>query len=158
MVKYRIKLTEDEVSELTSIIRKGSHSAHSYRAALVLLNCDEGDYSEREKSTHEEISNFLRIGMRTIERIKQRFVEGGLERALERAESSRIYEKKVDGDLEARIVQLSCSEPPEGYAGWSLRLLAEKVVDLEYTDYLSHVSVHNTLKKTKLSHGKSKVG
>ena len=165
MAKYRIKLTEDEVNELTSIVKKGSHSTQSYRAAQVLLNCDEGEYS-LGKNTHQNISNVLKINMRTIERIKKKFVEGGLEGVLERAESSRIYDKKVDGDLEAKIVQLCCSEPPEGRARWTMRLLAEKIVELEYVGYLSHactlrstrVSVHNTLKKTKLSHGKSKVG
>jgi len=157
MVKYRIKLTADEVSELSSITKKGSHSTLSYRAALVLLNCDEGEHS-LGKSTHKEISNVLKINERTIERIKQRFVEGGLECALERAESSRIYNKKVDGDLEAKIVQICCSDPPEGHARWTVRLVAEKVIELEYIDYISHVSVHNTLKKTKLSLGKSKVG
>ena len=98
MIKYRIKLTEDEVSELVSIMKKGSHTSyfvqststtHAYRAACVLLNCDEGQYS-LGKSTNEEIAKVLKIGMRTIDRIKQRFVEGGLECALERAESSRI--------------------------------------------------------------------
>jgi hypothetical protein len=92
--------------------------------------------------------------MRTIDRIKQRCVEEGLEKALERAESSRIYENKVDGDLEARIVQLCCSEPPEGFSKWSLRLLADKVVELGYIDKLSHVSVHSTLKKTNLNLGR----
>lgn len=153
MAKYRIKLTEEEVIELKSIIKKGSHSTQAYRAAQVLLNCDEGGYS-LGKSTNEEISNVLKIGMRTIDRIKQRFVEGGLERALERAESTRIYPKKVDGDLEAKIVQLCCSEPPKGFAKWSLRLLASEVVKLEYVDYISHVSVRKTLKKTNLSRGK----
>ena len=143
MAKYKFKLTEDEVSELTSIIKKGSHTTHAYRAALVLLNCDDGDYS-LGKSTHEEIVKVLKIGMRTIDRIKQRFVEGGLDCALERSESTRVYEKKVDGDLEAKIVQLCCSQPPEGFARWTVRLVAEKVVELEYVDYLSHVSVHNT--------------
>jgi len=157
MAKYRIKLTKDEVSELTSIIKKGSHSTLAYRAAIVLLNCDEGEFC-LGKSTHQHISDVMKIGMRTIDRIKQRFVEGGLDCALERAESTRIYEKKVDGDLEAKIVQLCCSEPPKGFARWTCRLVAEKVVELEYVDYLSHVSVHNTLKKTKLSLGKSKVG
>jgi transposase len=157
MAKYRIKLTEDEVDELTSIIKKGSHTTQSYRAAQVLLNCDEGEHS-LGKNTHQKISNILKINMRTIERIKKKFVEGGMECALERAVSSRIYEKKVDGDLEAKMVQLCCSEPPEGRARWTVRLLAEKLVELEYVDYLSHVSVHNILKKTKLSPGKLKVG
>ena len=153
MAKYRIKLTKDEVGELTSIIKKGSHTTQSYRAAYVLLNCDEGDFS-LGKSVNEQISKVLKIGMRTIDRIKQKFVEGGLERALERTESIRIYTQKVDGDLEAKIVQLCCSEPPQGFARWTLRMLSDKVVELGYVDKLSHVSVYNTLKKTNLNHGK----
>ena len=153
MASYRIKLTEAEVGELTSIVKKGSHTTQTYRAAYVLLNCDEGDYS-LGKSTNEQISKVLKIGMRTIDRIKQKCVEEGLETCLERSKSSRIYEKKVDGDLEARIVQLCCSEPPPGFSKWSLRMLAEKIVELGYVDEISHVSVYNTLKKTNLNLGK----
>jgi transposase len=153
MAKYRIKLSKEEVDEVSSIVKKGSHTTQTYRASYVLLNCDEGEYS-LGKSTHEQISNVLKIGMRTIDRIKQKCAEEGLEKALERSESSRIYEKKVDGDLEARIVQMCCSKPPEGFSKWSLRLLAEKAVELGYVDRLSHVSVYNTLKKTNLNLGK----
>jgi len=153
MVRYIIKLNQDEVIELTSIVKKGSHTSQTYRAAYVLLNCDEGEYA-LGKSTNEQICSVLKIGMRTVDRIKQRFIEGGLDRALERAKGTRVYEKKVDGDLEAKIVQLCCSDPPEGYAKWTVRMLAEKVVELKYVDYLSHVSVHNTLKKMNLSLGK----
>jgi transposase len=157
MAKYRIKLTQEEVKELTSIVKKGSHTTQAYRAAHVLLNCDEGAYSFG-KSTNEQISKVLKIGMRTIDRIKQKCVEGGVERALERAESNRIYCRKVDGNLEAKIVQLCCSKPPQGFARWTLRMLADKVVELGYADKLSHVSIHNTLKKTNLSPGGYKVG
>ena len=153
MVKYRIKLNQDEVNELHALIKKGSHTSQAYRAACVLLNCDEGDYS-LGKSTGEEISGVLKIGMRTIDRIKQKCIEGGIERALERAESERVYPRKVDGDLEAKISQLCCSESPEGFSRWTLRLLAAKVVELGYIDSLSHVTVRNVLKKTNLSHGK----
>jgi transposase len=153
MAKYRIKLAQEEVIELTSIIKKGSHTSQTYKAAYVLLNCDEGAYS-LGKSTNEQIVKVLKIGMRTIDRIKQKCVEGGVDCALERAESKRIYEKKVDGDLEAKIVQLCCSEPPKGFARWTLRMLSDKVVELGYIDKLSHVSVHKTLKKTNLSLGK----
>jgi len=118
-----------------------------------LLNCDEGAYS-LGKSTNEQIAKVLKIGMRSIDRIKQKCVEGGLEKALERAESTRIYAQKVDGNLEAKIVKLCCSEPPKGFAKWTLRMLANKVVELGYVDELSHVSVYNTLKKTNLNHGK----
>jgi len=157
MATYRIKLTRDEVNELSSIIKKGSHSSHAYRAACVLLNCDEGDFS-LGKSTNEQICNVLKISMRTIDRIKQRCIEGGIECALERAESDRIYVGKVDGDLEARITQLCCSEAPEGFSRWTLRMLAETVVELGYVDSLSHVSVYNVLKKKNLSLGKPIVG
>jgi len=153
MAKYRIKLTQDEVNELASIVRRGSHTTQTYKAAYVLLNCDEGDYS-LGKSTNEQVCSVLKIGMRTIDRIKRKCVEGGVEHALERVESRRIYEKKVDGDLEAKIVQLCCSEPPQGFAKWTLRMLADKVVELGYVDKLSHVSVYNTLKKTNLNLGK----
>jgi hypothetical protein len=91
--------------------------------------------------------------MRTIDRIKQKCQEGGIEKALQREKGSRIYEKKADGDLEAHIVQLACSEPPKGFARWTLRMLAAKVVELGHVEKLSPVSVHNTLKKTNLRLG-----
>jgi hypothetical protein len=153
MAKYRIKLTKEEVMELTSIIKKGSHTSQTYRAAYVLLNCDEGEYSQG-KSTNEQIVEVLKTGMRTIDRIKRKCVEGGLERALDRAESTRIYERKIDGDFEAKLVSLCCSSPPEGRAKWTVRLLADKVVELQYINSISHVSVHKVLKKTNFSPGK----
>jgi transposase len=152
MVKYTIKLTKEEVSELSAIVTKGSHTSQAYRGAYVLLNCDEGPFT-LGKSTHEQIAKVLKIGMRTIDRIKQKCYEGGIEKALKREKGRRIYEKKVDGDLEAHIVQLACSEPPKGFARWTLRMLADKVVELGHVEKLSHVSVHNTLKKTNLSLG-----
>ena len=157
MAKYRIKLTEEEVSELRSIIKKGSHSSQTYRAAYVLLNSDESEYS-LGKSTNDHTADVLKIGMRTIDRIKKKFVEGGIDRALERAESTRIYDKKIDGDVEAKLVALCCSSPPEGRTKWTVRLLADKMVELSYIDSISHVSVHHVLKKTNLSLGKLKDG
>jgi hypothetical protein len=153
MIKYTIKLSKEEVLDLTAIVNKGSHTSQSYRASYVLLNVDEGDFSHG-KSTNAEICKVLKIGMRTVDRIKQRCFDGGLDRALERDRGVRVYDKKVDGDLEAKIVQLCCSKPPKGFAKWSLRMLADKVVELGYVDSLSYVSVHNTLKKTNLSPGK----
>lgn len=152
MVKYTIKLTKDEVSELTAIVSKGSHSSQSYRAAHVLLSVDEGEHS-RGKSSNQEISRVLKIDMRTIDRIKKKCFEGGIDKALERAESAQVRKRKLDGDLEARIVQLCCSEPPEGFARWSLRLLAGKAVELGYVGYISHVSIREVLKKTNSSLG-----
>lgn len=152
MIRYTIKLTKDEVDELMAIINKGTHSAHTIRTSYILLNCDEGEYSE--KLTNEQISKVLKIGMRTIDRVKKRFAEEGLEAVLERRPSSRVYEKKMDGEVEAKLVQLCCSDPPTGFAKWSLRLLADKLVELNYVESISHVAVGNVLKKMNLSLGK----
>jgi transposase len=157
MAKYRIKLNKEEVEQLNGIIKKGSHTTQTYRAAYVLLNCDEGEFS-KEKSTNEQISNILKIGMKTIDRIKKKCIEGGLESVLERAACKHSKPPKIDGDLEAQIVKLCCSTPPSGFSRWSLRLLASKVVELGFIDKLSHVSIHKTLKKTNLSLGKFKIG
>ena len=145
MVKYKVTLTKEEREELESIINKGRHTSQKYRNAYVLLNCDEGEYSE--KATNSEISKILKVGMRTIDRIKKRFVEDGFDAILERKPTSREYEKKADGDFEARLIALSCSEPPKGFSRWSLRLLADKIVELQIVDSVSHETVRTVLKK-----------
>jgi len=156
MIRYVVKLTKSEVTELHNIINKGSHTSQTFRTAYILLNCDEGEYSE--KITNEQISQVLKVGMRTIDRIKKRFIEEGFEATLERRLTTRKYEIKVDGDMEAKLVALCCSEPPKGYAKWSLRLLADKMVELRYAESISYVTVGNVLKKMNLSLGKSKAG
>jgi transposase len=152
MKRYCIYLSQEEVTELRAIIDKGSHTSQTFRAAYILLNCDEGDYSE--KVTNEQISKVLKIGMRTIDRVKKKFIEEGFEKVLERRVSSRVYDVKIDGDVEAKLVKLCCSEPPSGFAKWSLRLLADKMVELKYIESISYVSVGNVLKKMNLSLGK----
>jgi transposase len=152
MIRYTIKLSQEEVKELMAIINKGSHTSHTFRTAYILLNCDEGDYSD--KATNEQISKLLKVGMRTIDRVKKRFIEEGFESVLERRASSRVYDVKIDGDVEAKLVKLCCSEPPPGFAKWSLRLLADKMVELQYIDSISYVSIGNVLKKMNLSLGK----
>jgi transposase len=152
MIRYTIKLTKSEVEELMIIINKGSHTSQTFRVAYILLNCDEGKYSE--KVTNEQISKVLKIGMRTIDRVKKKFAEEGLEAVLERRPTARIYEKKMDGDTEAKLITLCCSEPPKGFAKWSLRLLADKMVELKYVESITHVTVRSVLKKTNLSLGK----
>lgn len=152
MPRYRIHLTREEVSELQAIIKKGSHTAQSFKVAYILLNCDEGEYSD--KATNEEIRKILKVSDRTIDRTKKRFIEEGLDMVLERRPTTREYDRKIDGDLEARLIALCCGEPPEGRSRWSLRLLAERMVELDYVDNISHVSVGEILKKTNLSLGK----
>jgi len=152
MIRYTIKLTKGEVSELMDIVNKGSHTSQTFRTAYILLNCDEGRYSE--KVTNDQISRVLKVGMRTIDRVKKKFVEEGFEAVLERRATGRVYEKKIDGDTEAKLITLCCSEPPKGFAKWSLRLLADKMVELKYVESITHVTVRNVLKKTNLSLGK----
>jgi len=152
VIRYTIKLTKSEVEELHVIINKGSHTSQTFRAAYILLNCDEGKYSE--KVTNAQISKVLKVGMRTIDRIKKQFIEEGMEAVLERRPTTRIYEVKADGDMEAKLVTLCCSEPPKGFSKWSLRLLADKMVELNYVESISHVTVRSVLKKTNLSLGR----
>jgi len=154
MVHYTIKLSKLEVEELNKVINKGSHTSQAFRSAYILLNCDKGEFSENAEITNAEICKILKVGERTIDRVKKKFLEEGFESVLERRPSIQNYTKKVDGDIEAKLVTLCCSEPPAGFAKWSLRLLADKMVELNYIEYISHVSVREVLKKTNLSLGK----
>ncbi|MFH2026100.1 MAG: IS630 family transposase, partial [bacterium] len=131
MKKYKVTLTNEERQELSSIIHKGKHRSQKVLNALILINCDEGEY-QQNRMKNEAISNILQISMRKIDRVKKCFVERGLEIALNGTKGQRVYEKKADGDFEAHLVALSCSAPPEGFARWSLRLLADQVVELHY--------------------------
>lgn len=154
MVLYTIKLSKVEVEELNKVISKGSHTSQAYRAAYILLNCDKGEFSSNADIKNMDICKILRVGERTIDRVKKKFIEEGFESVLERRPSPQNYTKKADGDLEAKLVALCCSEPPKGFAKWSLRLLADKMVELSYIDYISHVTVGEILKKTNLSLGR----
>jgi transposase len=142
---YKVTLTEKEREELFGIIKKGSHTTQAYRNAHILLNVDTGEHSD--KVANGQISKVLKVGMRTIDRVKKRFVEEGFEACLTRRPTSRVYERKLDGDVEAHLISISCGEPPQGFANWSLRLLADKMVELEYVESISHESVRTLLKK-----------
>ena len=157
MKKYIVTLTKDERETLGKLTSKGKHRSQKILNTLILLGCDEGEY-QIKRSTNEEISRILNISMRKIDRVKKRFVEEGLDIALNGRKGSRVYDKKVDGDFEAHLVALSCSEAPEGFARWSLRLLADRVVELGYIDSISHEAVRRVLKKTKLNLGVTKDG
>lgn len=146
MIKYKVTLTQEEREDLQEITRKGSHKSQKVLNALILLNCDQGEFQE-QKIKNEDISRVLQISMKKIDRVKKRFVEEGLEVALLGHKGERVYTKKVDGDLEAHLIALSCSEPPEGFSRWSLRLLADRAIELEYIDNISHETVRRLLKK-----------
>lgn len=157
MKLYRVSLTAEERATLAAIVQKGNHGSRKVVNALILLNCDEGEFQDR-RMKNEDVANVLKISMRKIDRLKKRFVEEGLEAALTRRKGERLYQKKADGEFEAHLVALSCSAPPKGYARWSLRLLTKRVVELGYIDSISHETVRRVLKKTNLNLGKSKAG
>uniref|UniRef100_UPI0040473501 IS630 family transposase n=1 Tax=Mariniflexile sp. TaxID=1979402 RepID=UPI0040473501 len=148
MASYKVTLTKEERSMLMAITKKGSHKSIKVRNAYVLLNCDSGKYGE--KKTNKQICDILKIGSRTIDRVKKLFVEDGLDVVLKGKVSGRVYKKKIDGEAEAHIIALSCSEPPKGYGRWSLRLLADKAVELKYLDSVSHEAIRQTFKKNEL--------
>jgi hypothetical protein len=150
-------LETEERSALETMIQKGSHKSQKVLNALVLLNCDEGP-SQNQRMKNEDVASVLRISMRKIDRVKKRFVEDGLETALTGHKADRIYEKKTDGDFEAHLIALSCSEPPEGFARWSLRLLADQVVELRYIDTISHETIRRLLKKRNKTLEKARMG
>ena len=157
MKKYIVTLTEDERETLSVLASKGKHKSQKILNALILLGCDEGE-CQIKRSTNVEMARVLNISMKKIDRVKKRFVVDGLEVALSGRKGSRIYAKRADGDFEAHLVALSCSEPPKGFARWSLRLLADKVVELDYIDTISHETVRRVLKKTKSNLGSENDG
>jgi transposase len=156
MIKYKVTLTKEEHEELMHIISKGTHTSQQFKTAYILLNCDEGELGE--KITGRAICQVLKISERTIDRVKQRFVEEGFDASLERKPMSRTKQKMVDGELEAQLIAISCSEAPDGFAKWSLRLLADKMVEMKYIESISHETIRKVLKKTNLNRGKPKAG
>jgi len=157
MKKYIVTLTKEEREVLGSLVSKGKHQSQKILNALILLDCDTGA-CQANRSTNEEIARVLNISMRKIDRVKRRFVEEGFDAALDKKKTERVYEKKADGEFEAHLIALSCSDPPEGFARWSLRLLADKMVELNYIDSISHEAVRRVLKKTNSNLGSTKDG
>jgi transposase len=144
--RYRVTLTPPERQELQQLISRGKADARKLAHARILLQADEADGGPR--SIDDEIADALETCTRTVERVRERFVEQGLEAALLPRPSKRVYTRKLDGRQEARLVALACSEPPAGKARWTLRLLADELVELEVVDAVSHETVRQTLKKT----------
>src|SRR5215217_4776023 len=137
--KYVVRLTEEQRSQLETLVRRGR--AH----ARKLLNAD-ADGPDRW--TDERIADALEVSTATVARERRRFLEDGLEVALMPKKPGRPRRRVLDGRAEAHLIALSCSDPPEGRERWSLRLLAERMVELGYADALSYETVRRTLKKT----------
>ena len=147
-IRYKVTLEKLEREMLEQITTRGRHSSQKMLNALILLKCDEGEFQDR-KLTNQAIADVLPVSLKKIDRVKRRFVEDGLEAALAKRQAERTYTRKADGDFEAHLIAVSCGKPPAGRARWSLRLLADRMVELEYVDAVSYETVRRVLKKTK---------
>lgn len=149
--RYRVTLTKEERHELHAMLRRGRVLASAQRHARILLKADQGPHGPG--LTDVQVAEAVDCGKATVERVRQRFVEDGLDAALRPRPTTRTYERKLDGQAEARITALACSDPPEGQARWSLRLLADRVVALGIVGGVSHETIRRTMKKTNSSPG-----
>ena len=147
-VSYRVTLTREERIDLHKISTTGKPGSQKMLNAIILLRCDTGEFQDAKTLTSAQIAEVLPISIRKVDRVKQRFVEHGIEVALNGQEPNRQYDRKIDGDIEAHLVALACSEPHPGYAKWTLRLLADTLVELKIVDSISHETVRACLKKT----------
>ena len=149
--KYIVELTKAECKTLRELISSGKAAARKLARARILLKTDSSPRAPNWSDA--KISEALDVGRATVERLRKQFVEEGFEAALAQRKSQRNYQRKLDGDAEAHLIALACSKAPEGYSRWTLRLLAESMVTLEYIDQVSHETVRSVLKKTNLSLG-----
>lgn len=148
--KYRVTLTGEERAELERLLSRGKADVRCLKHAQILLKADEAEGGPGWSD--ERIAEALDAGIATIERLRQRFIEEGLQAALRTYRTgTRTYARKLDGAQEAHLIALACSAPPEGHARWTLRLLATRMVELAYVDALSYETVRQTLKKTRSS-------
>jgi transposase len=151
MKVYRVRLTPEERAQLHELLSKGKAAARTLTHARILLKADEGVAGPR--LTDDEIAEALDVNRSTVERVRIRCVEEGFEAALRPRPSRQLHPRKLDGIQEAHLVALACSPAPTGRARWSLRLLADKLVELEIVDDISYEAVRQTLKKTNSSRG-----
>jgi hypothetical protein len=155
MGKHRhVELTGNQRQELEHVIHAGNASARTQTRARILLLSDR---SQGQKRTDEQVAQAMMCCQRTVVNVRRRFLSGGLDQAL--YDRPRPGQRpKVTGDIEAKLTMLACSAPPEGAARWTLRLLADRLIELGYVEYISHVTVGEVLKKTNSSLGASKHG
>ena len=149
--RYRVTLTESERVDLRKLVSVGKAAAQKLVRARILLLADQSDGGPSK--TDAEIVEALGCGRVSVERIRKLFVEESLEAALVPKPSQRVFERKMDGKAEAHLIALACGAPPEGRSRWTLRLLSDRMVALEYVESVSYETVRRTLKKTRSSRG-----
>ena len=148
--RYRVTLTEEERKELDAMTRRGKTHARRFIHARALLLCDAG--ADGPAWNVADVATALGVTSRAIEHLKKRFVEDGFEAALDRKPREKPPREVVfDGAFEARLITLACSDAPEGRRRWTVRLLADKAVELRFAESVSHMTVQRVLKKTNLS-------
>jgi transposase len=150
---YAVELSASERDHLENIVSTGTEKARKLTRARILLKADEG-------WPDPQIQAALNVSRPTVERVRRKYVTEGLHAALNRKQPDREYPRKIDGRDEAHLIALVCGDPPEGYAKWSMRLLAERFVALEHVEVetVSHETVRQVLKKMNLSPGKTSDG
>jgi transposase len=148
---YIVTLTPEERRMLQEMLSRGKAAARKLMHARILLKADVA--AGGPGWNDQAIVEALEVGRATVERVRKEFVEEGLEAALERHKPRRQYRRKLDGDGEAHLIALACQKPPEGRSRWTLKLLADRMVQLEYVDEISYQTVRRTLKKTNSSLG-----
>ncbi len=149
--EYLVSLSQEERQHLKRSIAAGSLPVRTQSHARILLKADQGDQGPGWKDP--DIAQAVECSRATVGRVRQRFAREGLEVALHRRPPNRQYLRKLDGRQEAHLVAVACSTPPEGQARWTLRLLADRMVELEYVEDLSYQTVRRVLKKTNSSPG-----
>jgi len=150
MKKYIVELTSEERKQLQQLVKKGKVPGYKIRHAQMLLRADQGNKGPDWPDV--QVAEVFAAHVTTVERLRKKFVEQGLEAALERNKRNN-YARKLDGNAEAHLIAIACSEPPTGRSEWSLRLLADRLVELSVVDSISYMTVSRTLKKTNLSRG-----
>jgi len=149
--KYHVSLEKEEREELTALVSTGRGNARRMRRARILLLADETQENGGWKDA--DIAAALSASVRTVERTRQKCVEMGIEAALNHSRPQKTRRKILDGEAEARLIQLACSAAPDGREDWNMQLLADKLIELEVVDTVSRETVRTTLKKTNLSRG-----
>ena len=156
MKKYKVTLTAAEREDLNIIIKKEHVSGRKRIHAQILLRTDESEGQSGWKDV--DVAEAYGVGLRTVERIRERFVTKGFAAALQSKADQENRARKFDGKKEAKLITLACSRAPKGRARWTLQLLADRMVELKYMESISHQAVHTVLKKTKLNLGYTKNG
>ena len=149
--KYRVRLTTDEQQELKALVSRGHVAAYKQTHARIVLMSNESRSDGVMKDA--DIASALGVGQSTVERIRKRCVEEGIESALNRKKQLRRRQKILDGEGEARLIAMACGEPPDGRASWTLKLLTDQLVECEIVETISIETVRRVLKKTNSSRG-----